>query len=204
MMKRKMMNVRFKQGYGKAVTAMALILALGAVLGAFLVIIIDEDMLLNSKTAIELLNDYGIFQVDNIEAFGLAFKSNVKTLFILWVMGFSLFFVPIIFCAVLVKGISIGFSTAAFAKISGIKGLFQFGLLTIARNMILIPVIVFIAVLSIQSAIKLKKAKKSENSIEKKNIIRQKGIILIAILIVSFICGIIESCFVTSIMPLIL
>ena len=202
-MKRKM-ALEFKQGYGKAAASMALVLSLGAVLGTFLITVIDGDKFVSSRMVIESLISSGPLEMDITEVFISAFKSNIIVLFFLWIMGFSLFFVPFIFCTLLIKGMSIGFSVAAFAKIAGFKGVFACGILTLVKNIILIPSVIIIAVLSIQSAIWLKKANKHRNIIEKKYIIRQNAIILAGILIIAFVCGIIESYFVANIMPLVL
>ncbi len=204
-MKRKIVNQRLNQGYGKAVGVMALILALGAVLGTVIATILSEDMLLNSKMVIDSLNKHTISNIAMADVFTSAFISDTKTLIILWGMCFSLFFLPFVFLTVLIKGMCIGFSAAAFVKIYGLKGIFTFGLLTVPVNIIMIPTVIFLAVFCIHNAIRLKKIKKYKNNIEKKHIINQCFAVFLGIIIISFICGGIESYLVTNIiLPMIL
>lgn len=198
-MKRKIVIQGFKQRYGKAVIIMMLILIFGAILGAFIATMLNEDRLLNSKIVIESINKNTISSVENAEVFITAFLTNAKTLIILWIACFSLFFLPFVFITVLVKGMSIGFSAAAFVKIYGVKGISTFGLLTVAKNIIMIPTIIFVAVYCIHNAIKLKTIRRYKNSTEKKRTISQNFAVLLGILIVLVICGGIESYLVTNI-----
>ncbi len=99
---------------------------------------------------------YGLQSVNHKEIFRFSLYNNIKVLLFLWISGLWIGLIPIGIMQVGLKGYKIGFSTALFMKIFGIKGILFALVSMLPQILIAVPFAVVYLVFNINFAISLK------------------------------------------------
>lgn len=86
-----------------------------------------------------------------------AIKNNIPLILIVWFLGLTMIGIPIILIIDVLKGFTIGFTVAFFISGFGIKGIGMAMLGVMPQNVIYIPCIIFLSVISMDFSIKLVK-----------------------------------------------
>lgn len=86
-----------------------------------------------------------------------AIKNNIPLVLVVWFLGLTMIGIPIILIIDVLKGFTIGFTVAFFISGFGIKGVGMAMLGVIPQNVIYIPCIIFLSVISMEFSIKLVK-----------------------------------------------
>lgn len=133
-----------------------LCLCTGIVLGTYTVKFMDDL----SKSD---LNNY--FQnftqrlvVDNINynnVFVQAIKNNIPILLAIWFLGLTIVGIPIILILLGIKGFSIGFSASFLIRALGLKGVWVILIGLLPQNIIYVPCLVWLSVLSIKFSLEV-------------------------------------------------
>ncbi len=181
----------FATEYKKAVIFMAIVLISGVILGSVCGTVISGDKLEETKAVFEHTLKLGFDEEKTFILFLSALKEALIPLVLIWVFGFSMFFIPLTFVTVLVKGFEIGFSTGTLVRLFSVKGLGVSLGITATENMIFLPTLICLAVFSIQSAVKMKKFKRNKG--EKSRLLVKASGSLFIILLISVICAVAES-----------
>ena len=128
-----------------------LCLCTGIVLGIYTVKFMDD--LSKSDLNNYLQNFTQRLVVDNINynnVFVQAIKNNIPILLAIWFLGLTIIGIPIILILLGIKGFSIGFCASFLIKSLGLKGIWVILLGLLPQNVIYIPCLVWLSVLSIK------------------------------------------------------
>lgn len=127
-----------------------LFFAIGVAAGAFTVKALDD---LQKQALIKYLQSF--FQVltnkdiDSIVVLRQSIENNIQTVFIIWILGITVIGIPVTLLIMGVRGFIIGFTVAFLIDGLGWKGLFFTFLAILPHNLIIIPCLVSICVISI-------------------------------------------------------
>lgn len=92
---------------------------------------------------------------DTKEAFAHNFLHYVKYIGLIWVLGLSIIGLPIILILLFLKGVFVGFTVGFLVHQMGWKGVLFTLVAVVPQNLIVIPVILSISVISISFSMKL-------------------------------------------------
>ncbi|MDI6618125.1 MAG: stage II sporulation protein M [Clostridiales bacterium] len=124
--------------------------AIGIATGAFSVKALDGTQ---RQSLIEYMQDF--FQVllkkdvDSYGVLGQSIKNNMLTGFLIWIFGISVVGIPLTLIIVAIRGFILGFTVSFLINSMGIKGVLFSALAILPQNLIIIPCIVAIGVVSI-------------------------------------------------------
>lgn len=85
----------------------------------------------------------------------LSFFHNVKFIGLIWVLGISIIGLPLILILLFLKGVVVGFSVGFLVNQMGWYGLLMSFVTLLPQNLLMIPVYIFMATMSISFSIKL-------------------------------------------------
>jgi stage II sporulation protein M len=126
------------------------IFAAGIAAGAFTVKALDD---VQKQSLIKYLQ--GFFQiltsqkVDSAAVLVQSIKNNIQTIVIIWVLGITIIGIPVTLLVIGIRGFIIGFTVGFLINGLGIKGLLFTLLVILPQNMIIIPCLIGISVLSV-------------------------------------------------------
>ncbi|EGL82482.1 stage II sporulation protein M [Caldalkalibacillus thermarum TA2.A1] len=99
------------------------------------------------------------FAKENFVDPGYAFYQNfihyVKYVGIIWVLGLSIIGLPVILIMVFLKGVFVGFTVGFLVHQMGLKGFLLSFVSVIPQNMVVVPLILMMSVISISFSLKL-------------------------------------------------
>lgn len=105
-----------------------------------------------SSYLLSFVNEIGNTTVDNKDLLLQGIKNNALIVGAIYILGITIVGIPFIFVIDLIKGFTLGFSSAVIINSLGAKGMI-FSLLTLVpQNIIYIPCIIFASVFSINVA----------------------------------------------------
>ena len=105
-----------------------------------------------SNYLLSFVNEIGGTEINNKYMLFQGIKNNVLILGAIYILGFTIVGIPFIFVIDLIKGFTLGFSSAVIINSLGTKGMI-FSLLTLVpQNLIYVPCIMFASVFSINVA----------------------------------------------------
>lgn len=105
-----------------------------------------------SNYLLSFVNEFGSTTIDNKYLLLQGIKNNVLIIGAIYILGITIVGIPLIFVIDLIKGFTLGFSSAVIINSLGAKGMI-FSLLTLVpQNIIYIPCIMFASVFSINVA----------------------------------------------------
>lgn len=85
----------------------------------------------------------------------LSFFHNVKIAGLIWVLGISIIGFPVIFLLIFLKGMVVGFSIGFLVSQMGWNGLLLSFVSLLPQNLLMIPILIFISVMSIDLSMKI-------------------------------------------------
>jgi len=124
--------------------------AVGIAAGAFTVRALDD---VQKQSLINYLE--GFFQlltsqeVDNLAVLRQSISNNIQTIFIIWILGITIIGIPVTLLVIGVRGFIIGFTVGFLIDGLGLRGLFFAVVAILPHNLIIIPCIIGVSVLSI-------------------------------------------------------
>jgi stage II sporulation protein M len=133
-----------------------LFFAIGISIGAFTVKALDD---VQKQALIKYLQ--GFFQiltskkVDSLVVLKQSAKNNLQTVFVLWILGITVIGIPITLLIIGIRGFIIGFTVGFLLDGLGIKGFFFTILAILPQNLIIIPCIIGISVISVNFSVML-------------------------------------------------
>ncbi|WP_010172970.1 stage II sporulation protein M [Bacillus coahuilensis] len=89
------------------------------------------------------------------ELFKQSFFHNIKYVGFIWILGISIIGLPLIFVLLFMKGMVVGFSVGFLVNRMGWEGFLLSFVSVLPQNLIIIPVFIFIAVLSVGTSLQL-------------------------------------------------
>ncbi len=99
---------------------------------------------------------YGLQSVNDMDIFKFSVYNNIKLVLFLWLSGLRRWLLPIGAVQIGLKGYKIGFSTALFVRIFGIKGVL-FAIISILPQLVItIPAVLLYLIFNINFALALK------------------------------------------------
>ena len=105
-----------------------------------------------SNYLLSFVNEFGSTEIDNKYLLLQGIKNNILIIGAIYILGITIVGIPLIFLIDLIKGFTLGFSSAVIINSLGAKGMI-FSLLTLVpQNIIYIPCIMFASVFSINLA----------------------------------------------------
>ncbi len=174
--------------YQKAILAFAIIFVIGVIIGGVISGLINADKLESVRQSVNLQSvaDYnGSF----VAAVWGGLKKYIFPLVLVLFFGFFAVCIPLIFAEVAIKGVKIGFSIGVMTRLFGLKGFGYAVCSTVFQNLIFIPCLIILAVISVRNALGVKREKKKKfKRIGKFGIVALGGVFLIALL-----CGVCEG-----------
>lgn len=132
----------------------------GVASGAFTVKALDD---LQKEALIKYLQ--GFFQVlttkeiNSLVILRQSIKNNLQTVFVIWLLGITVIGIPVTLLIMGVRGFIIGFTVAFLIDGLGFKGLFFTALAILPHNLIIIPCLVAISVISVSFSMMIIKDK---------------------------------------------
>jgi stage II sporulation protein M len=124
--------------------------AVGVAAGAFTVKALDDSQ---KQALIRYMQ--GFFQVfttkeiDNLIVLKQSIINNIQTVFALWILGITIIGIPVTLLVIGIRGFIIGFTVGFMIEGLGVKGLFFSAAAILPQNMIIIPCMTGICVISI-------------------------------------------------------
>ena len=142
----------------------------------FLVLSVFVIGIVAGSFSIKILNQYqkeeltsyiqGFFTILNIEKIDnwLLFKnslfSNLKTIFLLWVFGVTVIGIPFILGVLAIRGYILGFTVGFFISEFGFRGLILSISAILPQNVIMVPALMIIGVISLNFSLTVFRRKK--------------------------------------------
>ncbi len=167
----------------------------GIIIGSFFSVRISEDKSdAMTKYIQNFVSAYGLQSVDNGKIFKFSLYNNIKLMLFLWISGLWVGFLPFGILQVGLKGYKIGFSTAVFVRIFGIKGII-FALLSVLPQLVIVlPTVIIYSVFNINFAFSLKNARfqRLSNNLKNKLYIRNL-IFFVGAVVISLISGVVDA-----------
>lgn len=125
-------------------------LAVGIAAGAFTVKALDDA---KRQELIKYMQ--GFFQIltsstiDSRAVLAQSIKNNIQTIIVIWILGITVIGIPVTLIIVGVRGFILGFTVGFMLNSLGMKGLFFTILAILPQNIIIIPCIIAVSVMSV-------------------------------------------------------
>lgn len=125
-------------------------LAIGIAAGAFTVKALDDA---KRQELIKYMQ--GFFQIltsstiDSRAVLAQSIKNNIQTIIVIWILGITVIGIPVTLIIVGVRGFILGFTVGFMLNSLGMKGLFFTILAILPQNIIIIPCIIAVSVMSV-------------------------------------------------------
>lgn len=130
-----------------------LIFLLGLAVGAQFLKFVPEADFLNIRAGMDTY--FSVSEIQSVSKWDSALSclgKNLSTIFLIWISGFFVFLIPVIFLQLFLKGLRLGFSVAFLCGMYGAKGISFSFVQVLAGNFIFVPMIIFFSVYSIKFA----------------------------------------------------
>lgn len=169
--------------------------AVGVAAGAFTVRALDD---VQKQALIKYLQ--GFFQIltsKNIDSSAVliqSIKNNIQTVFVIWILGITVIGIPVTILIIGIRGFIIGFTVGFLINGLGSKGLIFTLLAILPQNIIIIPCLIAISVVSLSFSlmiIKNKMAKRWTNNYWQKFL--SYSILIIALFVTTILGSLIEA-----------
>lgn len=143
-------------------------LSTGIAAGAFTVRALDD---IQKQSLINYM--HGFFQIltstniDGLKVFKQSVINNIQTIILMWILGITIIGIPLILLITCIRGFILGFTVGFLLNNLGWKGFFFTSLAILPQNLIMIPCLLEIGVISISFSLMLIKnrmAKKWTNN----------------------------------------
>lgn len=174
--------------------------AIGVAAGAFTVRAMDD---VQKQSLIKYLQ--GFFQiftsqkVNSMAVLSQSIKNNIQTVFVLWILGITVIGIPVTLLVIGIRGFIIGFTVGFLIDGLGMKGLLFTLLVILPQNLIIVPCLIGISVLSISFSlmmIKDRMARRWTNNYWQKFF---SYFLLVIILLLISICGSLIEAYITPV-----
>ncbi len=124
-----------------------IVFTVGMVIGAYSLDMFTDDKLLEMRKSTDIYFSVSeLNSVDKSEIFIELVKKNVLAVFYIWLSGFFVFLLPVVFVQILLKGVRLGFSLAYFTAVYGFKGAFFSSARLLLGNFLILPILFFYSV----------------------------------------------------------
>lgn len=163
-----------------ALIVMLLVFAAGICVGACSFNAASEEGVASVKTSADTF--FSVAELSMADKYGIfisTFKRNITSLIIIWLSGFFVFSVPLIFIQLFLKGVRIGFSSACFSVVYGLGGAIYSTAELLAVNFLILPLLVLYGAYTVSYARKRHRMKS--------NLLRYKAA-ADSLLTFSFVC----------------
>jgi stage II sporulation protein M len=124
--------------------------AIGVAVGAFTVRALDD---LQKQALIKYLQSFLQIltskSIDSPAVLKQSIKNNIQTVFLIWILGITIIGIPITLIIMGIRGFIIGFTVGFLIDGLGLKGLFFAVLVILPQNIIIVPCLAAISVMSI-------------------------------------------------------
>ncbi len=167
----------------------------GIIIGSFFSVrISDEKNEAITKYIQNFVSAYGLQSVKGKDIFKLSLYNNIKVVLFLWFSGLWIGLLPLGVLQNGLKGYKLGFSSALFIKIFGVKGI-VFALLTaLPQLLVMIPAIILYSVFNINFAFSLRNYNFQKASGNVKNKLYIENLIfLLSMVGISIVSGLIDA-----------
>lgn len=136
--------------------AVVLIFLIGIALGAMAIKILPESQKLELVQYLNIFfSEFATKAQGNTEIFFTALWGNLKIILLLWVLGFTIIGIPFVLFIVFTRGFIIGFTVGFLLNEYVFKGLLFAITSILPHNLIMIPLIAFVAVTATNFSIRL-------------------------------------------------
>lgn len=128
----------------------------------------------------------GTGQTDNLQIFSHSLINNCKTIAAVWILAISIYGFPLIFLMSGVRGFALGFTIGFLIENIGYKGILFTVVSILPQNLIIIPVIICLCVVSIDYSMEVIKNRKANKYIKKekfRNFVKYNLVLLFLFLI---------------------
>ncbi|GAA0364006.1 stage II sporulation protein M [Bacillus horti] len=140
---------------------------------------------------------------DSQHALGQNFFNHLKYMGFIWILGLSIIGLPIILVLLFLKGVFIGFTVGFFIHQMGLKGLLFSVVTIVPQNLILVPALLFISVLSISFSLKLIAHLVAQQRIRQRPSFIKYTSVMLALSIVLFLVALFETYFSPTVMKMV-
>ncbi len=139
-----------------------------------------------------------IFQgqdINSYEVFKISILKNVKTVFLLWLLGMTIAGIPFILILTGIKGFVIGFSVACFIKAYSFKGIFFSLMCIFPVNIIIIPCLVLLSMSCIRFSLLLYKTitGKAVKKLDLRKSFASYSIVVVLIFMIMSLASVVEA-----------
>lgn len=174
--------------------------AAGVAGGAFTLKALDDT---EKQALIKYLQGFfqilGSQKINSGAVFAQSLKNNIQTAVVIWILGITIIGIPLTLIIIGLRGFIIGFTVGFLINSLGTKGLFFSILVILPQNIIIIPCLIAIGVLSISFSLMITRdrmAKRWTKNYWQKFLSYS---ILIALLLMVSICGSLVEAYVTPV-----
>ncbi len=167
----------------------------GIIIGSFFSVRMSGDKSDAIATYIQnFISAYGLQSVNKGEIFKFSLYNNIKLVVFLWFSGLWVGLLPFGLVQVGLKGYKIGFSTAIFVKIFGIRGVLFAFLSILPQILFMLPTVIVYSVFNINFAFTLKNLRFQHTSGNIKNQLYIKNLIfLVGAVLIAIIAGLVDA-----------
>lgn len=134
--------------------------AAGISAGAFMLKTLDDA---EKQSLIKYLQSFfqilGSQKIDSGAVFAQSLKNNMQTAIIIWILGITVIGIPLTLIVIGIRGFIIGFTVGFLINSLGTKGLFFSILVILPQNIIIIPCMIGMSVLSISFSLMIMRDK---------------------------------------------
>jgi len=151
-------NPKFEKIYNVQLITVSISFIIGILSGSIFANLLAIDQIEELKGYVNNLFVYlRMGNLDSTELLKLSLLQHVRVIFIIWMLGLFIFGAIFIYLYIFFKGFEYGFTTAFITKQFGFKGLLFsfFGFLP--QNIIFIPTLIILSVLSVRYCLNQKK-----------------------------------------------
>jgi stage II sporulation protein M len=142
--------------------------------------------------------------IDKHSVLLMTIKTYIPMMIVLWILGFTVFGIPLTLIINLIKGFTIGFTLGFTINALGMQGVWISLAGVIPQNLIYIPCLLFASVFSMENSLNGLKGKFSNYSTNVANLNSNYSINFLILMLIMFFGFIIEAYFAPSILKLIL
>ncbi len=167
----------------------------GIIIGSFFSVRMSVDKSDATATYIQnFISAYGLQSVNKGEIFKFSLYNNIKLVVFLWFSGLWVGLLPFGLVQVGLKGYKIGFSTAIFVKIFGIRGVLFAFLSVLPQILFMLPTVIVYSVFNINFAFTLRNIRFQRTSGNIKNQLYIKNLIfLVVAVLIAIIAGLVDA-----------
>ncbi|MBE7012123.1 MAG: hypothetical protein E7415_05570 [Ruminococcaceae bacterium] len=166
------------------------LIVMGDIIGNIVSCLISEDNLTEISAVISRFyeSEHNI-ETDKWTLFFESLKEYTFSFVFILVCSFSVWLIPLAFVRAVYEGFCTGIASGLMVRLFGAKAFLHVGLWLMMKNLIYIPLLIFITVYSVKSAIDKHKRK----NISDKNVLRIVVCEMLWVLLASTMCGVFES-----------